>query len=500
MAAVYDELVAISRTHLCHCDRELTVAWKDGEYKLRCPDHLYNPETRLRYSPSLRKRFEQGEQLDSIERQTLERQLKKEIRQAEAEGQEPRLKTVQLLELLEAMMQGQSRALVQRERRELLTEEEAMRFIDLAKPKGLGELKDAMLAIMQATGLDPRIPGEITVYEGKLWVGAPGLYKIAAAEPTFVDSTTRFLTEKERQDQGYIHPRDIVAEVTIRTAKPIAGQLVVTKSIGTAKANPEKPFRNNAVETTHPQRMAEHRAFRHAFVKVYQGTLSGYHVELAGEELESAWLQGKDLESLGDIQDAEYRMVDTETGEITDLRQIIADMERSPDERAAYDPTESTTMPANPPVASENPVAEAKRQYDSEQARLASILNPCPVHGMDWRANKNPTWPWSHVTSDKDDAGKTIWCGRTTVLNNIVRQEVEELGLTPDAMKATLQAMFGDGVTSSKLKDEERARLILWLRAEAEKRAMAADPTQTTDGGGNTSDAAPSEPQAALLD
>lgn len=451
--ATYDELTKIVRTHTCTCDHALTVAWKDNAYRLRCNDHGYDPDIRLIYSPSLRTRFGHGEPLDAIEKQTLWRQFHNEIAWAEADDKAPRAKTVQLLKDLEEIMEGKSRALIQRERRELLTTEEAGRFIDLAKPKGIEGLKDAMIAIMQATGLDPRIPGEIMVYEGKLWVGAPGLYKIAAAEPTFVDTTTRFLSQQERHNQGYIHPRDIVAEVTLRTAKSIVGQVIITKSIGTGKANPEKPFRNNAVETTHPQRMAEHRAFRHAFTKVYQGVLSGYHLELSGEALEIAWLQGKDLESLGDIQDADYRMVNTETGEITDAPQ-------------------SSTMPVEAPERHENAIDAARAQYDIEQAALSRILQPCPIHGVDWREHQQ--WhTWSHATDEKNAEGKTVYCQRTTIMNRLLQREVEELGLGAPEMKAMFQEMFGAGITSSKLKDEERAKIILRLRNMAEKRARA---------------------------
>ena len=77
-----EELTARTKTEVCaSCAKPLTVAWYDNTYRLRCPAHGYDIETRVKREPGLRERFERGNPLDSIEMMTLEKILKKEMLQ-----------------------------------------------------------------------------------------------------------------------------------------------------------------------------------------------------------------------------------------------------------------------------------------------------------------------------------------------------------------------------------------------------------------------------------
>ena len=92
------------RTEVCACGNYLVIAWWQNAYHLRCSACGYDPETKLRDTRSLRRLYLDGENMSSIELQTLRQQLYQEINRAQCEGRVPNKRTVALFKRLERTM------------------------------------------------------------------------------------------------------------------------------------------------------------------------------------------------------------------------------------------------------------------------------------------------------------------------------------------------------------------------------------------------------------
>lgn len=193
----------------------------------------------------------------------------------------------------------------------IITQDEATRFIDMAKLDGMTPgLRQMAVEIMTATGLNP-ILGEVMIYEKKVYVTVDGFRKLLNASGTFDGmEPPHYLDKNERAAQGYADD-----DVVVRVAMYRKGQRMPVYGVG--KANPNKPFRGNQVERTHPQIMAENRAMRRAARQGWQDILSGYNINL-DPMLEDDADFARDR---GNYIEGSAREVDQQTGEILDAPQ-----------------------------------------------------------------------------------------------------------------------------------------------------------------------------------
>jgi hypothetical protein len=104
-------------------------------------------------------------------------------------------------------------------------------------------------------GYDP-LMGEVTVYEGKIYVTLDGALRDAKRIPNFQGIQTTPLTEQEREGRGIKQPIAYRCELYRADWK--------VPAVGIGVADPAQPFRNNPVERTQPHALAEARAIRRA--------------------------------------------------------------------------------------------------------------------------------------------------------------------------------------------------------------------------------------------
>jgi phage recombination protein Bet len=103
--ARFQELETRLHQEVCaNCGRDLTIAWHEHEYRLRCGRCGYDPPTRYARPRSLRLRYKQGDPLSALERQQLWRQLYREV----TANEPPDPAAVRLFRRLEAEMRGEN--------------------------------------------------------------------------------------------------------------------------------------------------------------------------------------------------------------------------------------------------------------------------------------------------------------------------------------------------------------------------------------------------------
>ena len=104
-------------------------------------------------------------------------------------------------------------------------------------------------------GYDP-LMGEVTVYEGKIYVTLDGALRDAKRIPYFQGIQTTPLTQEEREARGIKQPIAYKCELYRADWK--------VPAVGIGVADPADPFRNNPVERKQPHALAEARAIRRA--------------------------------------------------------------------------------------------------------------------------------------------------------------------------------------------------------------------------------------------
>ena len=304
-------------------------------YVLRCGKcGVNNPDTRPRHVDTNERRFRRGEALTMMELMTLSRTLSNRMRREEARTGAVDPKTMALWEEVEMAQGSNSKEITVQPVREVVTEEQAVRFLDMAN---LGRMtpavRDMALEVMRLTGLNPALR-EITIYEGALYVMADGYRKLLNKSGTFdgMPEPPHYLSADEKAAQGY-SPSQIVVRVALQRK----GQRFPVYAIGVA--DPKNPLRNNPVEKTHPQVMAETRAYRRAARAGWQDVLSGYGLDYDPEEEQPERRFG------ASAADAEPD-VDVITGEILpDAGLPMQDYDAAPTDDA--DETDRTETPAD---------------------------------------------------------------------------------------------------------------------------------------------------------
>ncbi len=500
------DLLKEAPTLRCVDGGELTVAWYDGKHCYRCSTcNQYDPETIPAPGKlGLLVKFERGLLTDGLERMMLKNHLNKLIARAKTKGDEPPPRVTNAYHTLEAMMTtGESKALVEKQRREVITQEEAdklTRFVDLSSPKALAELSragvdakglaESIRAIVLATGLDPRISGELTVYEGKPWVGTNGLYKIISNQENFVDydESHKWLSAAEREDQG-IDPKVFIAcKIGIRYVKTIMGHQQILTAWGVGKASRTMPHRNNAVEKDYPERFAEGRAVRQAFRKVYQATLSGLQLNMMTPEVEGAVNAGVPLDAAFEEQDDSPEAMEGEFREVTEQQPASTAPEGQ--EQAYFDEDGHPVDQSTGEILTDEPpklTPEQLRQKDKED--YDRLMNPDTAKAMvpdpegDWRDLDPESW-WErcpipeHMGAPFVDQGPTkgvtpshmvhgVWCNRKGLLNAVWNHTYVQYW--PDSATAEKQSQdwlreHFEGRTKSTMQDKERVQAIQLLR------------------------------------
>lgn len=298
-----EALEAIVKDNECAaCRAGLLVAMHpDGSgYTLRCGRcNVYRPDYRPRHEESIESRYLRGGQdaLSGLEMLQLHNRLRGRLRRADAEGREPWPRDLRIMERIEREMQQLTpfRAVAE------VSEEEASRFVSLAKFTNDQDMVTRAVEMVRRTGLNPMI-GELTVYENRLYVAVAGLRHLLVASPIYEgEEEPVFLSREQRLERGYAED-DIVCQVRLYRK----GRRGVILGEGKASRDPNRIFRSSQVEKFWPVRTAENRAFRQAMVKGFQDLLSG-----AGLEMEPDEEAGTAME-----EPAMVVTVDRETGEI----------------------------------------------------------------------------------------------------------------------------------------------------------------------------------------
>ena len=292
-----------AQTEVCGCGADLLVAFVDGVFHLRCGTHGLDPGSKPRYERSLADRYRRANYsleaagLTAIESQTLALVLANRIARKEGAG-ESAGRDRAMLTRLEAEVQP-STAIAIRDSAGLVPREEAGRFVDLARLTNDKALRETLVVYVERTGLNP-VAGEIDIYEGKIRPSIDGLRHLALVSGVYDGETEPdFYTASRREAEGY-GPNDIVVRVGIKRRG------ISLPFWGTGKASKAEPHRNSAVEKLWAPRMAETRAYRHAWRKAFQDLLSGMPIIPA------------DLEDVGN----EWEPAERFTARATDVREI----------------------------------------------------------------------------------------------------------------------------------------------------------------------------------
>lgn len=197
-------------------------------------------------------------------------------------------------------------------------------------------------------GFDPLMQ-ELIIYEGKPYITVAGLIRMAHRQKLFAGVEDRPMTEGERKQYGYAAPLCWIAKVYRKDWH--------VPAVGTGKADPEKPFRNNMIEKDHPEWMARSRALRQALKLAFPHFLPF-------EQMDSA----------------EERGIDPETGEIIEgqvfeVPGIVHDGEGIPH---FAEPTPANGR-AEQPKAAPQPAAKPTGQPG---ARIMQEPSPMPAGYM----------------------------------------------------------------------------------------------------------------------
>ncbi len=479
-----DALQIRAQNETCACGREVGVAFYQGAYRLRCGRCGYGPETRLIPNQGLRARFRRGEPIGALENQTLWRQLNNELNAARCNGERPRPSTVRLftmlcesmgeaapptLALLEGDMTQQPHALTTRGATELMTKEEAQRFVDLGGLPDDEAIRAAALALVQTTGLNPAL-GEFMVYEKKLYVTADGMRSLMQSTGEFDGvgplpdgrQSPYFLTESEKRAEGYTDPDDIVIRIAVYRKG------VRFPAVGTGKANAKNTWRQSAVEKNFPQRMAETRALRHAFRNGWQDSYKIVAARIAAAraglpEGAAAYLSGPlDMPDEGTIVEGQARVIE--------------------------DPAPAPAPPEPPPAHD----PETGEILEGRPSPTLDMLVVCPVHGIEWQERTGPngkfySHPTGQMVPDGKGGEKEGYCNRNHALSEIMKQGREAAGMD-DAEARLFVAERFHGKTPSGLSDQEKCDLIDLYRQVVEEKAEVAAQVEAATGGEQPAD------------
>lgn len=149
-------------------------------------------------------------------------------------------------------------------------------------------------------GFDPLMK-ELVIYEGSPYITVAGLIRMAHRQKMFAGVEDRPMSEEERKQYGYNAPVCWIAKVYRKDWR--------VPAVGTGRANPDKPLRENPIERHHPEWMARSRALRQALKLAFPHFLPF-------EEFETA----------------EERGIDPETGEILDGQAVAVSEPNGHDE------------------------------------------------------------------------------------------------------------------------------------------------------------------------
>lgn len=388
------------KTEVCIKDARhiLTVAFFDGQHRLRCATcGVYEPETRPKNEAGLLRRWQRGERLTAIERMQLERHLHRKIAEAESNGKPPDPRWANWLEQLEGnpdMTQPSDRSLTVRQPTEIMTRDQATRFMDLAKLNLAGPEREFALMIMQRTGLNP-LYGEIIVYENKPMITKDGWSKVINSTGQFdgMPHPPRYLSKEEREARGFTDPDDIVVEVAVQRK----GARFPIYALG--RANRSKPHRKNPIEVQNPAVMAETRGFKRACRMGFQDILDG--MGLTKEVMDG------DEDALTPV-----RVIDIATGEIV---QPVADAGDVPD----FDADPPAPAPADAIEGQFTTVTDDTGPSEAEKQawNVRSLGEWITQNNKD--ATKVHTWiqatygrPFAHLSSDEQNKVMTRIFGR----------------------------------------------------------------------------------------
>ena len=231
----HNDMILLSTTHVCgECGGVLSVAWVDGKYVLRCGN--------------------------SLEHSTLSRHDTEYAKQITEIRKVRKLDSVALTRMSEAKM---------------LVRVDMARF---PQDLTLGEKK--LLAQVAITyGLDP-LMGEISIYQGRVFISIDGRYRKAQETNELDGIKTRPATKQDREDWGipegdYFFHADVWRK---GASHPFEGW-------GRVRASETKPGSTRQGDNTsmfkpiqsNPQRMAEKRAEA-------QGLRKAFHIPLPSIE------------------------------------------------------------------------------------------------------------------------------------------------------------------------------------------------------------------------
>lgn len=301
-----------ARDNLCAaCGTALDVA-HDPERGavLRCGRcGVTDPDTRHRYEPSLRQRYQRAGSMDkagfsAIDRMMWWRQLQKAISWAEAEGRElDAERDKALLMKVEAEMQGQSLTVFQPAA--VVSQEEAhaqsLRFLAVNRIATSKDLALALEETIQRTGLSP-ILGELSIYENAVYVTDKGLRALLNASPVYEgEEAPKVLSVQESVAKGY-REDEIVTQLLLYRK----GRRGVIIGEGKTSRLPANAFRNSQFEIKWPVRCSEVRAFRQAFNKGFRDLLSAAGVQMLPVEIAEGMTPGS-APVVTDAIDGDYR-------------------------------------------------------------------------------------------------------------------------------------------------------------------------------------------------
>lgn len=234
-------------------------------------------------------------------------------------------------------------------------------------------------------GFDPLMK-ELIIYEGSPYITVAGLIRMAHRQKMFAGVEDRPMTEDERKQYGYTAPLCWIAKVYRKDWH--------VPAVGTGKADPNKPYRENMIEKHHPEWMARSRALRQALKLAFPHFLPF-------EQMESA----------------EERGIDPETGEIIEgqvfeVPGIVHDDE------------------GMPPVADTAPTNGHAEQPKAEPKAAAK-----PTGQPGARIMQEPAMPESHLCAE---------CIRQRRASTIVEKQKGQRLWSPDRIANQTLTLYGE--------------------------------------------------------